>query len=257
MKDTVKTLEKTISTHKCNRQLETDITLEDVLRFLKNNFSEKNCKILIPQLTLLNRAPRGSRYSDEFKQFALSVFFLGPKAYKKFSNVLRLPSKSTLQRFTRRWPVNPGFNEFIFQVLKCRSSFLTNKAEDCILCLDEISLKSHLFYDISRDQTIGFSTISKKSASEIAGSALTLMARGIAKSWKQPIAYFFCKSSATADDLQNILFEAIQKLRLTGLNVLGVVSDQGSNFYKLVKTNLKITEDNPTFFVDGVKVVYV
>lgn len=255
LKKRIKALEATA--RECKRKLETEVTLEDVVKFLEQNYSERACQLLKTQISLLNRASKGSRYTDEFKQFALSVYFLGPKAYKKMSTVCRLPSKCTLQRFTKRWIVNPGFNEFIFRVTECRVKLLKEKEKDCILCLDEISLKSHVFYDISKDKIIGFDTTSSKNNTEIAGSALTIMARGIASSWKQPIAYFFCKTAATSDDLKDILFEAVRKLRGTGLNVLGVVSDQGSNFYKLVKTTLKLTEDNPLFFVDDIKLVYL
>lgn len=38
---------------------------------------------------------------------------------------------------------------------------------------------------------------------------------------------------------------------------MGVVSDQGSNFFKLVKTALKLTEDNPCFMVDNHEIVYL
>lgn len=233
------------------------MTLDDVEKFLENRYSEESCRFLKNQLYLLNKAPKGSRYTTEFKQFALSVYFLGPKAYKKMSTLFRLPSKATLERFSSKWPVKSGFNDFIFKVIECRTKLINIKQKDCLLCLDEISLKSNLFYDISRDTIVGFQTRDNKNVPKVAGSALTIMARGIAGSWKQPIAYFFYGTSASADDLKNILFECTRKLRDTGLNLLGVVSDQGSNFYKLVKTTLKLTEDNPSFFVDETKLVYL
>lgn len=229
--------------------------MDDVVKFLETNFSEESYNLLKTQMLLLNKKSRGCRYSNEFKQFALSVFFLGPKAYKKFSTVFPLPSKSTLNRFTQRWVIDPGFNEFVFRVIECRVRLLKEKERDCILCIDEISLKSHLYYDVSKDKIIGTSS----GSSEIAGSALAVMARGIASNWKQPVAYFFYKTSAPVNDLKDILFETIRRLRKTGLNVFGVVSDQGSNFQKLVKSTLKVTEDNPTFFVDdeNLKLVYL
>lgn len=102
---------------KCQRQLETNITIEDVHRFLEDKYPKKSCQLIKSQLDLLNKSPKGSRYSDEFKQFAVSVNFLGPKAYKQFSSLYRLPAKSTLNRFTRKWIVTPGFNDFIFGLL--------------------------------------------------------------------------------------------------------------------------------------------
>lgn len=231
--------------------------MDDVVKFLETKYPSESCRLLKAQLSLLNKAPKDSRHSDGLKQFALSVYFLSPNAYKKISKVFRLPSKSTLARFTRRWTINPGFNDYIFNVIECRAKLLKEEQKDCILCLDEISLKPRLFYDISRDKIIGFQTGNDKDTQEIARSALIVMARGITSSWKQPIAYFFYKTSATADDLKDILFESVRKLRQTGLNVRGVVSDQGANFYKLVKSTLQLTEDNPTFYIDEMKLVYL
>lgn len=239
---------------KCKKNvLETGVTLEDVFTFFDKNYPPKACKFLKAQLTLLNKAPRGSRYNDELKQLALSLYFLGPKAYKKFSEFQRLPSKSTLHRFMRNWVINPGFNEFIFKITELRVNHLNEKEKDCIICVDEMSIKSNLFYDIGRDKIIGFQESCSKNTLDIATSALVVMARGVACSWKHPIAYFFYKSAVPSQEIKVILFEAIKRLNATGLNVLGVVSDQGPNFQKLVKYELKISPETPYFFFNDNK----
>lgn len=249
-------LEKTVASTSKRALDETGITLDDVFKFLDRKYPEQYCKLLKAQLSLINKAPKGSRYSDEFKQFALSVYFLGPKAYKKFSTICRLPSKSTLHRFTKNWIVEPGFNDFIFRVIEYRIGLMKEKERDCILCLDEISLKSHLYYDISRDKIVGFQTSLNGTSTDIASSALTVMVRGLASNWKIPLAYFFYKTSATSDDLKDILFKTVRRCKSIGLNVMGVVSDQGSNFQKLVKT-LNVTDENPIFLIDDHKLVYL
>lgn len=167
LKDSVKTLERTIRSHRCKPKLEAEMTLEDVVKFLESNYSEESNRFLKNQLYLLSKAPRGSRYTSEFKQFALSIYFLGPKAYKKMSSLCRLPSKATLERFSSKWPVKPGFNDFIFKVIECRTRLVDIKQKDCLLCLDEISLKSHLFYDISKDTIIGFETRGNKNTPKV------------------------------------------------------------------------------------------
>lgn len=243
---------------KCKETPETHTTtLEDVIQFIEKNYPAASCKLLKAQLNLLNKAPKGSRYSNEFKQFALSIYFLGPRAYKKMSSVFRLPSKTTLTRFSSRWVVQPGFNDFIFGVIGMKMRFLKEKEKDCILCVDEISLKSHLFYDISKDKIIGFQESHNKKSSNIATSALVVMARGIATRWKQPIAYFFYETSAPAEEMKEVIFESIRKLDSIGLQVHGIVSDQGPNFQKLFKATLMLTEDNPVFHVDNKKIVYI
>ena len=61
------------------------------------------------------------------------------------------------------------------------------------------------------------------------------MARGIIESWKQPIAYYFVNESCSSETVKEKLTDAISKLENIGLNVLGVVSDIGSNFQKFVR----------------------
>lgn len=166
------------------KKLETEVNLDDFEQFLKDNYSPESYAFLKAQLTYLNKPPKGCRYSDNYKQFALSVYFLGPKAYKKLATVCRLPSKSTLQRCTQNWVINPGFNDFIFRLLELRVSLMQDKAKDCILCIDEISLKCNLYYNISKDKITGFQEGFMIKSADIAGNALIIMARGIVNSWK-------------------------------------------------------------------------
>ncbi|KAF2889881.1 hypothetical protein ILUMI_16292 [Ignelater luminosus] len=92
------------------------------------------------QMHLTKVAPKGVRYTTEFKQLALMIYCLGPKVYKFLRKTLQLPSKSTLLRITRKWEINPGFNDFIFSAIQIRVNTLGTLARDCVLCLDEMSL---------------------------------------------------------------------------------------------------------------------
>lgn len=254
LREEVKNLKKVEASQR--KQLNFGITLEDVEKFLESNYPKKSSDFWKTQLNLLNKSPKGSRYTDEYKRFALGAYFLGPKMYRKISEVIRFPSKSTLQRFTKKWVINPGFNDFIFKLTELRVKLMTEKEKDCIICLDEMSLKSHLFYDISKDKVVGFQE-GNKSTTDIATTALVVMARGVAYNWKQPIAYFFFKNAVRSDEAKEILIESVRKLSSAGLNILGVVSDQGSNFRKLVKVELGLTNENPCFMVDNIKLVYL
>lgn len=61
-------------------------------------------------------------------------------------------------------------------------SFFRCPKDEARLCIDEMSIKSHLYYDISKDKIFGFKEGFNSNSAEIAGSALVLMARGIATS---------------------------------------------------------------------------
>ena len=60
-----------------------------------------------------------------------------------------------------------------------------------VLLMDEISLKKHLFYDISKDTLNGTEDYGDYNSSGfLANSALVLMVRGILHNWKQTVAFF-------------------------------------------------------------------
>ncbi|XP_074030313.1 uncharacterized protein [Leptinotarsa decemlineata] len=130
------------------------VTREDVEQFLDEQYPQEATMLMKNQLTLLDKNPKGARYSKEVKHFALSLFLLGPEAYKKLSKVMRLPSPSTLRKLTEHWKITPGFNEFIFKILELRVPLMSGKTKDCILCIDEMSIKSNLFYNVSRDVVV-------------------------------------------------------------------------------------------------------
>lgn len=258
-KKTIKNLEQRIKTleNQLVRQEQKNITDEDVYRYLFNTYPEDFAKFVKSQMELFHQQPKGSRYSNDLKQFALSIYIKGPKAYKNFAKRFRFPSKATLLRMTQNWDMGPGFHDLILKTICVKVNNMEKRAKDCIICLDEMSIKSHLFYNIRSDNIVGFHETRNTKTSDIATTALVLMARGIAFNWKQPLAYFFLKSTTSVVDLKDILFEGVRMLNAVGLNVRAVVSDQGSNFYTLVKSVLKISPEHPYFMVDELKIVYI
>ncbi|KAF2887410.1 hypothetical protein ILUMI_18763, partial [Ignelater luminosus] len=240
LRSKIRTLQRKLLSVKSNNTH--GITEENVTTFMEKNYPSI-ANFVKMQMHLTKVAPKGTRYTTEFKQLALMIYFLGPKVYK---------SKPTLLRITRKWEINPGFNDFIFSAIQIRVNTLGTLARDCVLCLDEMSLKTFLFYNISQDSIIGYHhSISGKSY-DVVNNVLVVMARGINSNWKQPIAHFFLNSICSVDDLIKIIFSATTKLQIIGLNVLSVVSDQGTNFMKLSK-QLNVTPEKPYFFINDKK----
>ena len=55
----------------------------------------------------------------------------------------------------------------------------------CAICVDEISIKSHLAYDSSKDEVIGQDDYGNRIKSDfLATFAILIMARGIVEKWK-------------------------------------------------------------------------
>nr|CAI5848512.1 unnamed protein product [Callosobruchus analis] len=230
--------------------------LEEFNRFCDVFLDKLLSSIIKTHAALKTRAPLGRRYTNEIKQFALMLYFVSPKAYNLLSKLLTLPSRRTLQRMTENIYLRPGLNNKL-KALEIKAKTMKKMDKHCLLCIDEMSLKSNLFYRTKSDEIIGFEDIgSEKKSNTICKNALVIMARGLYTRWKQPIAYFFVESQMKAADLRNMLEECIEKLIQTGLIVEGIASDMGSNFLELSKS-LGVDAQNAEFVLAGKNFVYI
>lgn len=109
---------------------------------------------------------RALRYSNKYKQLTLTLHFLGPKVYRFLRNVFRLPTERTVRRITQNWSISPGICERLFSILALRIQHFRLEARECILCADEMSLKSNLFYNIADDTIVGFHDVNTRKTFE-------------------------------------------------------------------------------------------
>ena len=119
-----------------------------------------------------------------------------------------------------------------------------------------MSLKPNVFYDTKSDKLFGLEDIGTERISVMATSALVVMARRVFSMWKQPIAFFFVNNSCDSLTLQRIIASAIGYIEKIGLNVLGIVSDMGSNFLKLASL-LGACEKRPYFILNENQYFYM
>ena len=104
----------------------------------------------------------------------------------------------------------------------------------CTLCIDEIWLKSHFFYNVPDDEIIGLEDFGNGVRSKkIATSVLAFLTRSNSESWKQTIGHALVNGFCPTDYLDGLTREAIEKLDTVGLRVIVVMSDMGSNFHTL------------------------
>jgi len=75
-------------------------------------------KFVTSQLKLFKRNNKGRRYTTYDKNFALSLFYASPKAYRFCSKLFCLPSVTMLRLWLRRLHVKPGFCDTVFDMLK-------------------------------------------------------------------------------------------------------------------------------------------
>ncbi|KAJ3656018.1 hypothetical protein Zmor_015123 [Zophobas morio] len=119
-----------------------------------------------------------------------------------------------------------------------------------------MSIKANLFYDIAADEIVGLQQLNENKQYLPANNVFTIMARGIFHNWKQPIGYVFVKSSCDAANVKKLIFQTIRELYNINLKVRAVITDVGSNFVNFTNI-LKVSENNPYFFVDQYKIFYI
>lgn len=126
---------------------------------------------------------------------ALSMYKIGPKAYRWLSKIFVLPSPITLSRMISRASLKPGINKNIFEQLKRKVEKMKHNDRLCTLMFDEMALTPHFDYNQKKDRASGFVNHTGESSRKIADHVLVFMIRGITKNYKQPIYYSFCSGS--------------------------------------------------------------
>jgi len=115
--------------------------------------------------------------------------------YELLLNTLSLPSITTLKHLTNKFEMVSDLNDFLFNIIQYKIKYFTSDAKECILCADEMSLKSNLYYVLNKVEIMGFHQTNK--TYNPAKYAFVVMTRGTNTNWKQPIAYVLVSSSCT------------------------------------------------------------
>lgn len=135
--------------------------------------------------------------------------------------------------------------------------YLPDKAKYCTICIDEMTLKRNVYYDIKSDKVIGFHNINGKVTREIASNAYVIILQGLYYKWKQPLAYVLLASARHYEELNVCLEEVITKLSGIGIDIKAITTDQGSNFDKFAKDVKGVSVENPFFRYNEKKIFYI
>ncbi len=184
---------------------------------------------------------------------AISIYHASGKAYKLLTKLFILPSKSSLRRYISKMPTSPGFSQGAINIIKSKVAQMDEKEKLVTLCMDEMSLKTHLYYDIAADKIVGLEDYgSGYRTNKVSTSGLVFLVRSITGGWKQPLGYALVNGACPREEMEMLMKEAIDKLEGIGLTVVVVISDMGSNFQSLAN-HLNITPENPWFIHNNQK----
>ena len=240
-----------------NRKKKRDMNRKAALEVLETVLPKRMIKFIEGQIQLHTRKSGGKRYTPEMKSFAISLYHVSGKAYRLVSKFFHLPSKSSLLRWVSGLPISPGISQQALDAIESKVKCMSDAAKVCTISMDEISLKTSLQYDSTRDQVVGVEDFGNGNrTNHLATSAVVFMARGLTSNWKQPLGYYLVHESCSSSMLKTKLFEIISQVTSIGLNVCAVISDLGSNFQKLLK-EMDITPTTSWFMCNGKKIFYL
>lgn len=141
-----------------------------------------------------------STWTPENKALALAIYKRGPRCYRILSKILKLPSKSTLQKVLQNVPFHTGINKILLDKLSECIKKKKRISRICTLSFDEIALTADLTYDSITDAIIGFEDLGSLGRTKL--MAKSALVQGLHEKWKQPVAFYFVKTSVKGKDLK-------------------------------------------------------
>ncbi|GJQ78425.1 hypothetical protein Trydic_g11546 [Trypoxylus dichotomus] len=104
---------------------------------------------------------------------------------------------------TEQYNSMPGIHREVFSVLNSKTEQFEDIDKHCVLLVDEMALKTQLFYNLGKDEIIGFVEDGQQKLFEPAQNGCAFMLRGIHYNWKQSAEYYLVqKTSLTPTPIQ-------------------------------------------------------
>ncbi|XP_011696724.1 PREDICTED: uncharacterized protein LOC105455228 isoform X2 [Wasmannia auropunctata] len=197
-----------------------------------------------------------AKKSLENRQFALELFFMASGAYRFYRPLCQLPTVRQLWRHIRNWDMPPGLNDNVFNALRLKLRSLPPAERHCSLSVNEMQLRPHLFYNLTRDRIVGFHDTGTQKRRTLARKVLVIMACSLAGDWEQPVAYYFHGGTCRADVVKNLIFQLIVRLKSIDATVHVLITNISSTFLRLSRL-LGISAERPSFLVNDERVFYI
>lgn len=148
-------MQEALKKKKPARQGKQERTLQEALDKLPKNLAH----FVRMQLELHSKKKKGRRYSPQMKSIAVSLYHASGKAYRVLSKLFILPTKSSLRRYISRMPAATGISQGALNIIKKKVDNVNQQEKLCTLCMDEVCLKTNLYYDITKDRIIGLNIL--------------------------------------------------------------------------------------------------
>lgn len=206
---------------------------------------------LLSQLKQLQKKPKGRRYTEYDKNFALALHYCSPKAYLFLRKTFCLPTVRSLRRWLSALDVRPGLNESVLKILQMKADSLPVAEKLVCVVIDEIALKEHISYDARSDLFEGFVEGADKLVHTT--QALTVMIKGLKRGHKQVVGYYLTHNAMPGAALKDIVIDVLTKIRQTGFIPKVLVCDRGQNNISMRRL-LGVTTEKPFFEMEGERI---
>ena len=227
-----------------------------------DKFGDEYGSLLGPYLTelckmkILSHKMKKQQYSVFQKWLCTNIYVAGGKTgYLLFQKLFKLPGLSTIRRFLLKLKSGPGVNKMNARMLYVKVAAKNEHEKMCWLLLDEMSLRPGLYFNSRTDSITGFSDDGLVRSKDLATSSLVIKVVGLTRAWKFPLGYNFSSGAISGEKLKHIVIRSIKILEAEGFNVVGLTTDQGSNFESMFGQCLKVTEDKPYFLLNDKKYI--
>ncbi|KAJ8959567.1 hypothetical protein NQ314_006216 [Rhamnusium bicolor] len=175
---------------------------------------------------------------------------------------MSLPSIRILKDVLSAIPFECGMIKLVLEHLKLQADKMEELDRCCTLIFDEVSLSRGFYYESHRQKICGFGDLGTLGQNEkMLRTMLVFMVKGIKKSYKMPVSFFFTKDTIKTSALKDLIIDAIEQLQGIGLCIVATVCDQGAtNRAAVTALTREHTDDKPSpyhFVVNGERVYII
>ena len=165
----------------------------------------------------------GSWYDQASKEFSVTLYFYNPKGYRFVRKAFCFPSPSTIRSWTASVEAEPGF---LLNVLHSLRNLIKPSELDCVIILDEMSIRSQTLVDNKSGKLVGnvdYGSIPGEPRENVANRVLFVMVAGLKAKWQNPMAYFLTNNTNAEVIQPQIIRESINFLTESIFNVHAVI----------------------------------
>ena len=115
-------------------------------KILDHNFSGIAKKLIESHIANAKVQPNLNCYSDEVKQFAMTLHYYSPKAYEFVCQVLKLPHTSRIQHWAASVNCEPGYLTDVIKLIGLAAK-TDHSMTDAVLVVDAMAIHKGTFWD--------------------------------------------------------------------------------------------------------------